>query len=61
MATPHRIAHGIVYQAGDGLLQRGPRKHSVCRLWGRDRKDASDSGQKTHIQHAVGFVEHQDF
>ncbi len=27
----------------------------------QDREDAADGGQKAHVEHAVGFVEHEDF
>ena len=27
----------------------------------QDRQDAPDGGQKAHVKHAVGFVEHEDF
>ena len=35
-------------------------KHKVWRRFGQNIDNPLDGGQKTHVQHTVGFVEHQD-
>ena len=34
-------------------------KNSVCRRGGNVPQDAPDVGQKPHVEHAVGLVEHE--
>src|ERR1022692_2722855 len=54
--NPHGVAHVLVHQAGDGLLERGRETQSLTALW-QYRKNAADGRKKAHIEHAVGFVE----
>jgi hypothetical protein len=35
-------------------------KNSVWRSVGIDRHDAFDGRQETHVEHAVGLIQHQD-
>ena len=54
-----RIAH----QVGDlahGLLVEGRREQQRLALGRRLAHNATDGGQKAHVEHAVGLVEHQD-
>ena len=34
-------------------------KNSVCRRGGNVPQDPADVGQEAHVEHAVGFVEHE--
>ena len=34
-------------------------KNSVCRCFGQVAQHSTDVGQKAHVEHPVGFVEHQ--
>ena len=36
-------------------------KNSVCRLIGSLRDDFADVVDEAHVEHAVGFVEHEEF
>ncbi len=58
--NPHWIAHVVMHKPGHRLLQRG-RKTQRLPLLRKHRKNAADRRKKAHIQHAVGFVEHQYF
>ena len=54
-----RIAH----QVGDlahGLLVEGRREQQRLTLGRRLAHNTADGGQKAHVEHAVGLVEHQD-
>ena len=54
-----RVAH----QVGDfthGLLVEGRREQQRLTLGRRLAHNAADGGQKAHVEHAVGLVEHQD-
>ena len=54
-----RVAH----QVGDlahGLLVEGRREQQRLALGRRLAHNAADGGQKAHVEHAVGLVEHQD-
>ncbi len=55
-----RVFHEGVGQLAD-LVREGGREQQVLPLHRQQRHDAADIGQKAHVQHAVGFVEHQDF
>src|SRR5438445_709823 len=57
---PYWVAHVIVHQPGDGLLKRGGKTESLPLRWER-RNNASDRGQKSHVQHTIGFIEHEYF
>ena len=35
-------------------------KNSVCRLFGSLRDDLADVVDEAHVEHAVGFVEHEE-
>ena len=52
----------ITHQVGDlahGLLVEGRREQQRLALGRRLAHDAADGGQKAHVEHAVGLVEHQ--
>ena len=36
-------------------------KNSVCRCFGQHGDDLADVVDEAHVEHAVGFVEHEDF
>ena len=55
-------ASRVAHQVGDlthGLLVEGRRKQQRLTLGRRLAHDAADGGQKAHVEHAVGLVEHQ--
>ena len=54
------VADVGLHQFLDRGLDGGGEEHGLP-LGGDHRHDALDGGQEAHVQHAVGFVEHQDF
>jgi hypothetical protein len=44
---------------GDGRFQRRGKAHGLP-VFRQNRCDPANRGKKSHIQHAVGFVENQD-
>src|SRR5581483_1307541 len=48
------------HQVFDRTFDRGGEEHGLARGWDR-RQDSFDGGKEAHIEHAVGFVQHQDF
>ena len=56
-------ASRVAHQVGDlahGLLVEGRREQQRLTLGRRLAHNAADGGQKAHVEHAVGLVEHQD-
>ena len=49
----------LVRELADVVGERG-REQQVLALLRQQRDDAADVGQETHVEHAVGFVEHED-
>ena len=45
---------------GDGLLERGREAQRLTGLW-QYGENAADRGQKSHVEHAIGFVEDENF
>ena len=43
------------------LVREGGRKQQVLPLLGQHRDDLADIADEAHVEHAIGFVEHQDF
>ena len=43
----------------DRRFQRGRKAHGLA-IFGQDLRDPAQRGKKSHVQHAVGFVEHQN-
>jgi hypothetical protein len=53
----------VVQQAvGQGLdlVGEGGREQQVLALLGQQREDLLDVADEAHVEHAVGFVQHQD-
>jgi hypothetical protein len=64
VATGHFDETGLVQQAvGEGLdlVREGGREQQVLALLGEHREDFLDVADEAHVEHAVGFVQHQDF
>ena len=56
-------ASRVAHQVGDlahGLLVEGRREQQCLTLGRRLAHNAADGGQKAHVEHAIGLVEHQD-
>src|SRR4051794_23381757 len=58
-SDPDWTAHVLVYQACNGLLHGGGEAQSLPLRWEHGQNTA-DRGQESHIEHAVGFIEHKD-
>ena len=57
---PLRVCQGLSCQSFDLRRESGREEHGLP--FGRDVfEDAFHVGQEAHIEHAVGFIEHQDF
>src|SRR6516164_7837033 len=54
----HWIAHVILHEVHDGCL-KGGRETERLAVLGELGHDAANGGMKTHVQHAVGFIENQ--
>ncbi|OQA30234.1 MAG: hypothetical protein BWY57_02961 [Betaproteobacteria bacterium ADurb.Bin341] len=56
----HRLARQVFSQFADLPFQRGRKHHGLtfCRHSGNNQFNILD---KTHVEHAVGFIEHQNF
>src|SRR3978361_1227239 len=55
---------GITQQAGSKLgnaLRHGCREEQCLAILGHHRDHATDISHETHIEHAVGFIEHEHF
>jgi hypothetical protein len=64
VATGHFDEAGLMQQAvGEGLdlVREGGREQQVLALLGEHREDFLDVADEAHVEHAVGFVQHQDF
>ena len=55
-----RVAHVFVHESGDGGLERGRETECLTSLR-EQRENAADGGEESHVEHAVGFVEDEDF
>ena len=58
------ISAGLLQQAVGqrlDLVGEGRGKQQVLALLGQQREDLLDVADEAHVQHAVGFVQHQDF
>ena len=55
----HRVAEDFRGQCGDRLGHRG-REEERLAPFGKQRQDAADVVDEAHVQHAVGFVEHEE-
>ena len=55
----HRVPHVVLYEMHDRGFQRCREAHGLA-LFRQDRCDPANGGKKSHVQHAVGFVENQD-
>jgi hypothetical protein len=56
----HRRAQYLMRELLD-LVGKGRREQQVLPLHGEQGDDAPDVGHEAHVEHAVGFVEHQNF
>ncbi|MNI37087.1 hypothetical protein D3C73_911600 [compost metagenome] len=56
-----RVAHELQRQLADVVLEGGREQQGLAVLLGQLGQDALDRGQEAHVQHAVGFVQHQHF
>ncbi|CAB3900878.1 hypothetical protein LMG26858_04229 [Achromobacter anxifer] len=54
-----RIVQDAARQGAD-LVGEGGREQQVLALLGQQREDLADVADEAHVQHAVGFVQHQD-
>ena len=57
---PNRIAQHVAGEIGD-LLRHGGREEQRLPLARQLADDAADVVDEAHVEHAVGFVEHEDF
>ncbi|CAB3703657.1 hypothetical protein LMG26219_05500 [Achromobacter marplatensis] len=55
-----RVVQDAARQRADLVGERG-REQQVLALLGQQREDLADVADEAHVQHAVGFVQHQDF
>ena len=55
-----RLAHELQRQLADRVGEGGREQHGLAVLLGQLGQDALDRGQEAHVEHAVGFVQHQD-
>ena len=55
-----RRVHKVLRQLADGGGEGGGEQQRLARL-GQHLHDGADVVDKTHVQHAVGFVQHHDF
>ena len=56
---PHRVPRVVTDQVRDRRFERRRKAHRLA-IFGQDRRDSANRGKKSHVQHAVGFIEHQD-
>ena len=55
----HRIAQELFGEPGD-LRRHRRREEQGLAAWRHQLADALDVGNEAHVEHAVGFVDHQD-
>ncbi|CAB3722382.1 hypothetical protein LMG3441_03947 [Achromobacter kerstersii] len=55
-----RVVQDAARQRADFVRERG-REQQVLALLGQQRENLADVADEAHVQHAVGFVQHQDF
>src|ERR1700730_12843024 len=55
----HRIPHVVVYETHHGAIHGRGKAHGLA-TFGKNGDDAANGGEKTHVQHAVGFIENHD-
>ncbi|KAG1165099.1 hypothetical protein G6F35_018969 [Rhizopus arrhizus] len=55
-----RVVQDAACERADLVGERG-REQQVLALLGQQRKDLADVADEAHVQHAVRFVQHQDF
>ncbi len=56
---PLGIVQKLLRDAGDFRCHRGREKQGLAGKW-REFKDAFDIGNKAHVEHTVGLVDHHD-
>src|SRR6267142_2233880 len=56
---PHRVAQVILHDAHHVAFHRCGKTHRLAFFW-KNRHDAPDRGKKSHVQHAVRFIEDED-
>src|SRR5690606_20281524 len=60
----HFHLYRVIQQAlgqGANFVGEGGREQQILSLGRQQRKDLANVADKAHVQHAVGFVQHQDF
>ena len=56
-----RVAHELQRQLADVVLEGGREQQGLAVLLRQLGQDALDRRQEAHVEHAVGFIQHQQF
>ena len=54
----HRILHVVLHEMHDGSFQRGGKAHRLP-IFRQDRCDSANGRKKSHVEHAIRFIEDQ--
>ena len=55
----HRVLHVVLHEMRDGSFERRGKAHRLP-VFRQDRCDSANRRKKSHIEHAIGFVENQN-